>query len=90
MEIRKPLKVAGALAILLIASAQPSPAQITSSDSNNSQRQCQTIVQCRFAKGDVYRGCISAYSCRRCSTVLEACTIDGRRQVCSRLRCNWN
>ena len=56
----------------------------------NPQRDCQTVLQCRFRRGGVYRGCISAYSCRRCRMVRSKCTIEGRRnQTCRKVRCTW-
>jgi hypothetical protein len=55
----------------------------------NVQRDCQTVVQCRFRRGGVYRGCISAFSCRRCRFVRDRCTIQGQRGTCRRLRCTW-
>ena len=53
------------------------------------QRDCQTVVRCRFTRGGTYRGCISAYTCKACQFVAARCTITGREQVCRRLRCDW-
>ena len=56
----------------------------------NPQRDCQTILTCRYAKGGSYRGCVSSYSCRSCSFVASNCSIAGsRRKVCRRLKCDW-
>jgi hypothetical protein len=52
-------------------------------------RDCQTIRRCNFSRGGTYRGCISAYSCRRCEFVPTACTITGRERVCRQVRCTW-
>jgi hypothetical protein len=53
------------------------------------QRDCQTIRSCNFARGGVYRGCISSYSCRTCRFVRASCFVDGRRSTCQELRCTW-
>ena len=57
----------------------------------NPQRDCQTVVTCRFARGGSYRGCISAYTCRVCQFVAARCEIGGlaQRQRCHRMRCTW-
>ena len=55
----------------------------------NPEKDCQTILRCRFRRGGVYRGCISAYSCRQCRFVRARCTQRGRRRVCRRLVCGW-
>ena len=52
-------------------------------------RDCQTLVTCRFTSGGVYRGCLSSYSCRVCSLVAARCRIDSASQVCRRMRCTW-
>lgn len=52
---------------------------------------CQTVLQCNFRRGGVYRGCISAYTCRRCRLVRArncGATSQGRR-TCRRLVCSW-
>ncbi|MBU2532302.1 MAG: hypothetical protein KKB37_06150 [Alphaproteobacteria bacterium] len=58
---------------------------------SDAQPDCQTVLQCNFTKGGVYRGCISAYSCRRCRLVRSNnCSIGGQtRRVCRRLVCSW-
>jgi hypothetical protein len=52
------------------------------------QRDCQTIVNCRFTKGGSYRGCVSSYSCRVCRFVDARCAGSGAR-VCRTMRCSW-
>ena len=58
---------------------------------SSSQRDCQTIVKCRFQKGGDYRGCISAYRYRQCRVVRSRnCPDrDPRRPVCRRFVCSW-
>jgi hypothetical protein len=53
------------------------------------KRHCQTVRECRFTRGGIFRGCISAYSCRACQFVPARCTISGREQICQRMRCHW-
>ena len=53
------------------------------------KRRCQTVRECRFTRGGVFRGCISAYSCRTCQLVPAPCTISGRERTCQRMRCLW-
>jgi hypothetical protein len=53
------------------------------------KRHCQTVRECRFTRGGIFRGCISAYSCRTCEFVPARCTISGRERTCQRLRCHW-
>jgi hypothetical protein len=54
----------------------------------NPQRDCQTIVNCRFTKGGSYRGCVSSYSCRVCRFVDARCAGAGAR-ICRTMRCGW-
>lgn len=76
-----------ALAALGVASfaasaiSQPAP--------GTSQRDCQVIRACQFARGGSYRGCLSSYSCRVCRFVRATCNIGGVRGVCQRMRCDW-
>ncbi len=76
--------------MLAMAGASPSSAQ-TSGPISKSQRDCQTVLQCNFRRGGVYRGCISSYSCRRCRLVRsrKCQRVDGRR-VCRKLVCSWS
>lgn len=69
--------------------ASPASAQEGPGGAIIPQRDCQTILTCRYAKGGSYRGCLSSYSCRACSFVPSKCSIGGRKRGCSRLRCNW-
>ncbi len=55
----------------------------------NVGRDCQTIRTCNFSRGGGYRGCLSSYSCRICRFVHAACSVDGNRRVCQRMRCTW-
>lgn len=58
---------------------------------SSSQRDCQTVLQCNFKRNGGYRGCISAYSCRRCRLVrARNCTAGTQgRRTCRRLVCSW-
>ena len=64
-------------------------AQAVRSGPIDPKRHCQTVRECRFTRGGVFRGCISAYSCRTCEFVPARCTISGRERTCQRLRCHW-
>ncbi len=80
----------GALAGSLIA-IHPAAAQQGPGGAINPNRDCQTLLTCNYAKGGRFRGCVSSYSCRRCSFVAARCVIGGgQRQVCRQLRCEWN
>jgi hypothetical protein len=75
------LLITGVLGAGGIAVAQPAP---------GSQRDCQTIRTCNFARGGLYRGCLSSYSCRICRMVATSCRVGGGpRRVCQEMRCNW-
>jgi hypothetical protein len=52
-------------------------------------RDCQTVRLCRFTQGGIFRGCISAFSCRTCQFAPARCTISGRERICRQLRCSW-
>jgi hypothetical protein len=52
-------------------------------------RDCQTLLTCRFTRGGLYRGCLSSYSCRVCSLVATRCRIDATNRVCRQLLCTW-
>lgn len=78
------------LGIITASSIPPALAQEGPGGTIVPQRDCQSIVTCRFAKGGSYRGCISSYSCRVCNFVPAKCTIGrSRGKVCNRLRCSW-
>ena len=54
------------------------------------ERDCQTLLTCKFQKGGSYRGCVSSYSCRYCSFVKARCTQpNASGKVCRELRCTW-
>jgi hypothetical protein len=55
----------------------------------NPNRDCQTLLTCRFTRGGIYRGCLSSYSCRVCRLVAARCRIDPGSRVCRQLRCTW-
>jgi hypothetical protein len=78
---------------LVISSANaPSlaePAQAGPGGAIDLKRRCQTVRECRFTRGGIFRGCISAYSCRACQFVPAPCTISGRERTCQRMRCLW-
>lgn len=54
----------------------------------NPNRDCQTLLTCRFTKGGAYRGCLSSYSCRVCRLVPAPCSL-GPARVCHRMECTW-
>lgn len=53
------------------------------------QRKCQTLRNCNFAKGGSFRGCVSAYSCRRCHFVTSKCSVGATTGNCRRQICDW-
>jgi hypothetical protein len=53
------------------------------------QRDCQTLLTCRYNGGGVYRGCLSSYSCRVCRLVSAPCSIGPGSRICQRLQCTW-
>jgi hypothetical protein len=55
----------------------------------NLNRDCQTIRTCSYARGGIYRGCLSSYSCRVCRFMAAPCRMDAGRRVCQALRCTW-
>lgn len=65
------------------------PVQMGPGGAINPEKDCQTIRRCQFERGGSYRGCISAYTCRRCDFVPARCTISGRERVCRQLQCTW-
>ena len=64
-----------------VAIAQPADLDLS--------RDCQTIRTCSYARGGIYRGCLSSYSCRVCRFVAARCRMDLGRRVCQELRCTW-
>ena len=88
--ILKTLFSTAGIIVLAGISALPSAAQQAPGGGINPQRDCQTLLTCRYNKGGSYRGCVSSYSCRSCSFVTAKCSIAGRRGgVCRELRCGW-
>jgi hypothetical protein len=55
----------------------------------NPNRDCQTLLTCRYTKGGSYRGCLSSYSCRICRLVAAPCSIGPGSRVCQRMQCTW-
>ena len=49
-----------------------------------SQRDCQTIRTCNFARGGSYRGCLSSYSCRVCRSFARPAPSTARARRASR------
>jgi len=82
--------LAAVLTVLPSLGASPGSGGALAQEAPNTQRDCKTVLQCRFTRGGVYRGCISAYTCRTCRTVQSRCQTgpDGRR-TCSRVVCSW-
>jgi hypothetical protein len=52
-------------------------------------RDCQSLLTCRYTNGGSYRGCLSSYSCRVCRLVAARCKIDPGSRVCQRMQCTW-
>ncbi len=77
------------MGLLAISASVPASAQQGPGGALNPERDCQTVVQCRFAKGGSYRGCISAYSCRVCRLVTARCDVGAARSKCQQFRCSW-
>ena len=75
------LAVFGVVGFAVAAGAQSVP--------GTSDRDCQVIRTCNFARGGSYRGCLSSYSCRVCRFVRAPCYVDGSRRVCHKMRCTW-
>ncbi len=55
----------------------------------NVGRDCQTVVNCNYKRGGVFRGCVSSFSCRRCRFVTARCKIGNDRRTCRKLKCGW-
>jgi len=80
------LAAAASVLLALLAGLVAATAQPAGLDPG---RDCQTVRTCQFGRGGIYRGCISAYTCRSCRFVRAPCFVDGSRRVCQRLRCTW-
>jgi hypothetical protein len=79
------------LAVLLACSAigvAPWPAAAQPAGINPN-RDCQTLLTCRYTGGGDYRGCLSSYSCRVCRLVPARCSIGPGSRVCHRMLCTW-
>lgn len=79
----------GTVVALALGAPAPAVAQEGPGGLLNPQRDCQTILQCNFKRGGLYRGCISAYSCRYCRFVPARCSVGERRRNCRQVRCTW-
>lgn len=84
--------LAAALALSSVTATFATTASAQNAPASASQRDCQTIVRCRFRRGGDYRGCISAYLCRQCRVVKsrKCPDRDARRPVCRRVVCSWS
>ena len=90
LPVIRTLLAFASVAVLSSLAALPLAAQQGPGGGINPQRDCQTLLTCRYNKGGSYRGCVSSYSCRSCSFVKAKCSIAGRRgDVCRELRCGW-
>lgn len=80
-----------ALAVVIASFAMTGNSKAQQPPLSVSQPDCQTILQCNFRRGGVFRGCISAYSCRRCRLVRarDCGSIGAGRSVCQRMQCSW-
>ena len=76
--------IAISLAVITYASAQSAPGSF-----GPSQKDCQTIRTCNFARGAEVRGCLSSYSCRSCRFVPRCQTIAGKRLCDYQAQCGW-
>jgi hypothetical protein len=88
-RIRSVLRgILASAAILGFVSAAASAPRAMSSVPFSSQRDCQVVRECNFTRSGVYRGCISAYSCRVCRFVTAPCPERWARS-CRQLQCSW-
>ena len=74
---------------LSIAVANFALAQSLPGSFGPSQKDCQTIRTCNFARGADVRGCLSSYSCRSCKFVPRCQTIAGKRICDYQAQCGW-
>jgi hypothetical protein len=78
------------VALLAVAAiAVPIPEAAAQPAGLDVNRDCQTLLTCRFTRGGAYRGCLSSYSCRVCSLVATRCRLDATSRVCRQFRCTW-
>ena len=83
------LWVMAAFAAFAAVGASPSLAQSLPGSFGPSQKDCQTIRTCNFARNAEVRGCLSSYSCRSCRFVPRCQTIAGKRVCDYQARCGW-
>ena len=76
--------IALSIAFVHYAAAQSAPGSF-----GPSQKDCQTIRTCNFARGAEVRGCLSSYSCRSCRFVPRCQTIAGKRVCDYQAQCGW-
>ena len=76
--------IALSIAFVHYAAAQSAPGSF-----GPSQKYCQTIRTCNFARGAEVRGCLSSYSCRSCRFVPRCQTIAGKRVCDYQAQCGW-
>jgi hypothetical protein len=78
--------------LLMLATVLPTSAtaQVVGTDPRN--RHCQTLLTCNYARGGVFRGCLSSYTCRVCRPQPVRCKpsdIASGRTRCTELVCTW-
>ena len=86
------LAIAGIVAVVAGASLaiEPAGAQVGPGGAINVGRDCQTLRNCRFTTGGVFRGCVSSFSCRTCKMVATRCELPASNSgACQKLRCTW-
>lgn len=76
--------IAISIALVNFAFAQSAPGSF-----GPSQKDCQVIRTCNFARNADVRGCLSSYSCRSCRFVPRCQTIAGQRVCDYQARCGW-
>jgi hypothetical protein len=78
------------LLLTLMSATTAASAQTIGTDPRN--KRCQTLLTCNYARGGLYRGCLSSYTCRVCRPERVRCSASdiasGRRQ-CTELVCSW-
>ena len=78
-----------ALALVCAAAAMAGAQGVTVGGAPPSDKDCQTIRTCNFARGAAVRGCLSSYSCRNCRFVPRCQTIAGKRVCDYQAQCGW-
>lgn len=82
--------VAAVVVLGLAGSGLRAQAQEGPGGALNPNRDCITVVNCQYAKGGSFRGCVSSYRCKTCRFVRANCSVGDTRNVCRRLRCSWD